>query len=306
MAIDAAPAVPGQKKQIQWRNIALGGIMNMFEVTTLGQPLEVVKTQMASARGDSMAQALSKVWSRGGVLGFYQGLIPWAWIEASSKGAVLLFAAAEIEGAAMTAGIGPATAGLLGGMGGGVAQAYATVGFCTCMKTAEITRSKMAVGGQKPPSTWQLFADMYRKDGIRGINKGVNAVAIRQMTNWGSRMGFARLVEQSIRSSKGIPEGKKLDTLDRVLASTVGGALGCWNQPIEVVRVEMQSMAKGAGGANRPAKPTIANTLSYIYKENGIKGLYRGVTPRIGLGIWQTVCMVSFADIVKEWLNAGK
>ena len=58
----------------------------------------------------------------------YQGLIPWAWIEASTKGAVLLFAAAEIEGAAMTAGIGPATAGLLGGMGGGVAQAYATVG----------------------------------------------------------------------------------------------------------------------------------------------------------------------------------
>jgi hypothetical protein len=28
---------------------------------------------------------------------------------------------------------------------------------------------------------------MYRKGGIRGINKGVNAVALRQMTNWGSR-----------------------------------------------------------------------------------------------------------------------
>lgn len=58
----------------------------------------------------------------------YQGLIPWAWIEASTKGAVLLFAAAEIEGAAMGAGMGHATAGLLGGMGGGIAQAYATVG----------------------------------------------------------------------------------------------------------------------------------------------------------------------------------
>ena len=63
----------------------------------------------------------------------------------------------------------------------------------------------------------------------------------------------------------------------------------------------MQSMAKGAASANRPAKLTIMNTLSYIYKENGIKGLYRGVTPRIGLGIWQTICMVSFADYVKIW-----
>lgn len=35
MAIDAAPAVPGQKKQIKWSNIALGGIMNMFEVRYL-------------------------------------------------------------------------------------------------------------------------------------------------------------------------------------------------------------------------------------------------------------------------------
>lgn len=43
------------------------------------------------------------------------------------------------------------------------------------------------------------------------------------------------------------------------------------------------------------------NTLAYIYRENGIKGLYRGVTPRIGLGIWQTICMVSFADYVKAW-----
>lgn len=62
----------------------------------------------------------------------------------------------------------------------------------------------------------------------------------------------------------------------------------------------MQSMAKGAT-ADRPAKLTIFNTLAYIYRNNGFKGLYRGVTPRIGLGIWQTICMVSFADYVKVW-----
>jgi hypothetical protein len=58
----------------------------------------------------------------------YQGLIPWAWIEASTKGAVLLFAAAEIEGATSNMGMNPALGGLLGGMGGGIAQAYATMG----------------------------------------------------------------------------------------------------------------------------------------------------------------------------------
>jgi len=291
---------PGQG--VNWSNIAVGSIMNMFEVTTLGQPLEVLKTQMAANRSQTMMQALSTVWSRGGVSGYYQGLIPWAWIEASTKGGVLLFTASEIETAVMGMGVSQAAAGLLGGMGGGVVQAYATMGFCTCMKTVEITRHKQAATGVKPPSTWAVFGDIYRREGLAGINKGVNAVALRQMTNWGSRMGFARLAESSIRSMKGKSEKEPLGALDKILSSTIGGALATWNQPIEVVRVEMQSMLKDKS-PNRPAKPTVFNTLAYVYRENGLKGLYRGVTPRIGLGVWQTVCMVSFADYVKVWVK---
>ena len=57
--------------------LTVGATMNMFEVTTLGQPLEVLKTQMAANRSQTMGQAFRNVWSRGGVAGFYQGLIPW-------------------------------------------------------------------------------------------------------------------------------------------------------------------------------------------------------------------------------------
>ncbi|KAG8897899.1 Mitochondrial DNA replication protein yhm2 [Tulasnella sp. 417] len=170
------------------------------------------------------------------------------------------------------------------------------------MKTVEITRHKQAATGVKPMSTWAVFGDIYRREGIRGINKGVNAVALRQCTNWGSRMGFARLAENMIRSARGKKEGESLSALDKIASSTIGGALATWNQPIEVVRVEMQSAAKNAS-ADRPAKLTVFNTLQYIYRNNGIRGLYRGVTPRIGLGVWQTVCMVSFADYVKDWVN---
>lgn len=203
------------------------------------------------------------------------------------------------------------------------------------MKTAEITRHKQATAGMNPPGTWAVFMDIYRREGIKGINKGVNAVALRQMTNWGSRMGFARLAESFIRSSRGLKETDKLGAWDKIFASSVGGALGCWkyvlslifmdvdvnsrdepySQPIEVVRVEMQSMAKSAAtDAKRPVKMTVLkyivfylfifkktniwryySTLQYVYSENGMKGLYRGVTPRIGLGIWQTICMVAFS-----------
>ncbi|KAI6047764.1 mitochondrial carrier domain-containing protein [Pisolithus marmoratus] len=291
---------PGQKG-FSWSNIAVGAIMNM--VTTLGQPLEVLKTQMAANRNQTMLEATKSVWARGGVAGFFQGLIPWAWIEASTKGAVLLFTASEIEDTCTRMGVHPFFAGLAGGCGGGIAQAYATMGFTTCMKTVEITRHKeAAVGVQR--STFQVFMDIYRKEGIRGVNKGVNCLLMVLLHS----MGFARLAENSIRKARGMGESEKLGTLDKILASTIGGALATWNQPIEVVRVEMQSMAKATENVNRPQKLTVFNTLAFIYKENGMKGLYRGVTPRIGLGIWQTVCMVSFADYVKAWyvFHVGK
>jgi Mitochondrial carrier protein len=185
-------------------------------------------------------------------------------------------------------------AGVAGGMSGGIAQAYATVGFCTCMKTVEITRHKLAASGVKPPGTYATFMDIYRREGIRGVNKGVNAVAIRQTTNWGSRFGLSRLAETAIRRVTHKEEGQKSSASEKILASGLGGGLSAWNQPIEVIRVEMQSKKEDP---NRPKNLTVAKTCKYIYETNGIKGLYRGVTPRIGLGMWQTVCMVALGDL---------
>lgn len=51
-----------------------------------------------------------------------------AWIEASTKGGVLVFTASEVETATLGFGLNPAVSGLAGGMAGGIAQAYATMG----------------------------------------------------------------------------------------------------------------------------------------------------------------------------------
>ncbi|KAF1353456.1 mitochondrial carrier domain-containing protein [Delphinella strobiligena] len=295
-----APPPKLEKKPVKFSNLLLGAGLNMFEVTTLGQPLEVTKTTMAANRGDGMASAVARIWSRGGVFGFYQGLIPWAWIEASTKGAVLLFVASEAEYYARAAGANGFVSGITGGMVGGLAQAYATMGFCTCMKTVEITKHKVAAAGMKPPGTMETFMDIYRREGIRGINRGVNAVAVRQVTNWGSRFGLSRVAENSIRKFTGKENGEKMSVVEKITASAIGGGLSAWNQPIEVVRVEMQSKTEDP---NRPKNMNVGRAFKYIYQQNGVKGLYRGVTPRIGLGVWQTVCMVALGDIAKEWVE---
>ena len=104
--------------------------------------------------------------------------------------------------------------------------------------------------------------------------------------------------ENGIRSFTGKTDtDQKLSSAERILASALGGGFSAWNQPIEVVRVEMQSKTEDP---NRPKKMTVGNTFKYIYNSSGMKGLYRGVMPRIGLGVWQTVCMVALGDIAKE------
>jgi hypothetical protein len=63
-----------EKKPVKFSNLLLGAGLNMFEVTTLGQPLEVVKTTMAANRNDGMMGAMSRIWGRGGILGCKQDL----------------------------------------------------------------------------------------------------------------------------------------------------------------------------------------------------------------------------------------
>lgn len=131
-------------------------------------------------------------------------------------------------------GLAPAVAATLGGVAGGAAQSYLTMGMTTCMKTVEVTRSKELAKGARVPGTMETFFNILRTQGIRGVNKGVNAVALRQITGWSSRMGISKAAEGPIRRIRGKSETEKLTMGEKIAASTVGGTLSCWNQPFEV------------------------------------------------------------------------
>lgn len=54
-------------------------------------------------------------------------------------------------------------------------------------------------------------------------------------------MGFARLAETWIRKAQGKSDSDKLSPWEKIASSTAGGAFATWNQPIEVVRVEVRN-----------------------------------------------------------------
>lgn len=86
---------------------------------------------------------------------------------------------------------------------------------------------------------------------------------------------------------------------EEVASGMIGGALSCWNQPFEVARIEMQASADQAATA---ARRNMVQVLRSIYGEYGMAGMFKGVLPRMGLGMYQTLFMVTGAKMVKEWM----
>ncbi|KAL6939619.1 hypothetical protein ACO0RG_003464 [Hanseniaspora osmophila] len=286
-----------EKKPVSVSNLALGAFLNLCEVVTLGQPLEVTKTTLAANRTFSIGQATRHIWARGGIKGFFQGLWPWAVIEASTKGAALMFVSSEVEYLSKKYfQWGPLAAGAMGGIAGGCAQAYFTMGFCTCMKTVEITRTKGSPE-QLAKSSFQVFKEIYAKEGFIGINRGVNAVALRQMSNWGLRFAFSRYTEDVIRKVTGKPESVPLSATERIMASFSAAFAPCLNQFFEVARIELQSKTPNP---ERPKNMNIYTCLKYIYRTSGWKGLYKGVTLRMALSGYQSLFMIGIGGHIKD------
>lgn len=258
---------PIERKPISSVNLAVGAFMQLVEVTTLGQPFEVVKTTMAgpiiftlsglsfltlflssfdnSPQTDEPSAGAGAHLPAGRVQPILHGPDPLGvdrvkhqgrraspgqfrgWVCSPQRLITPGLAHLQtptvsiVEYYSQVFGASKSTAGLLGGMLGGVAQAYTTMGFCTFMKTVEVTRA----ASREHVSTWKIAADVFKKDGIRGLNKGVNAVALRQMTNWGTRFGVARFIESQMR---GKDHERKLTTGEKVLCEPSSLFLSCF------------------------------------------------------------------------------
>jgi hypothetical protein len=64
----------------------------------------------------------------------------------------------------------------------------------------------------------------------------------------------------------------------------------------QVLRIEMQSVAQDSV-RRQGEKLSMSETATRIFRQDGIKGFYRGITPRIALGMSVTTFLVAGGDM---------
>jgi len=272
-----------------------GAVLQCLEAATLGMPFEVWKTYMGRNRNEGTLTAFRSIYMKNGgglsgISAFWKGLGP-KMVESATKGAVLMVSKEWLYTQTMALGVSPLTAGMISGAGGGVCQT-AVMGPCTYVITALVT------GGDKTKGVMAVISETWKANGFKGFYPGGSAIAWRQATNWASRQGFTEKIRETMKSKiHGDPKAK-LTGPQEAAAGIMGGFLASWNHPFEVARVEMQARAN-AGQSSMG----MMQVLVMVYKEYGVAGLFKGVVPRIGLGVWQTLWMVSGAHIVRERLG---
>mmetsp|Transcript_19292 Transcript_19292/g.65366 ORF Transcript_19292/g.65366 Transcript_19292/m.65366 type:complete len:284 (+) Transcript_19292:169-1020(+) len=273
-------------------DLVIGGVLHCFEAATLGLPLEVWKTRQGRFRDERALESFRNVYREGGgAKAFWAGFSP-KLVEASLKGSVLLFSKELLSDGMRYAGAGETLTGFVAGFGGGVAQTI-VIAPCAFFVTAAVT------GGGK--TMMDTARDIYGRKGVLGFYEGASAIAARQGSNWAMRQGFTDAARHRMRLLVHGREDAKLSIAQDSVCSMIGGTLATCNQPFEVARIEAQSAAV----AGEPSRGLVG-TMQLIVRQNGVAGLFKGLIPRIGLGIWQTLIMVTGSKIVKAKLMPSK
>ncbi|KAL1526485.1 hypothetical protein AB1Y20_015195 [Prymnesium parvum] len=263
-----------------------GTALQIVASLTLGQPFEVWKTRMGRHRTESTLESFGQIYRSGGLGGFWKGVGP-KLFESATKGGVLLVAKDAVQESLRKVGVSQTTSGFIGGAVGGVAQT-AVIGPSTFLGTAMVL-------GKQGCTISSIMAKTWSEKGFFGFYQGGSAIALRQASNWASRQGFTEAARSRIAQAAHGDARAKLSTREEVAAGVLGGALSCWNHPFEVARIEMQARA-----IMGEQQLSTLQVIRHINAEHGVRGLFQGLLPRMGLNIWLTLFMVSGVKLLKE------
>jgi solute carrier family 25 phosphate transporter 23/24/25/41 len=145
----------------------------------------------------------------------------------------------------------------------------------TAIKAAQKAAAESGGPVTRPPRTSILntFRSIYRLDGVRGFWFGNAANCLRVIPVYALKFGFNDNITEALRASP----GAQLTYLQLVASGTLAGLLQMViTYPLETVRTRLT-----VGAAHGAQYNGILHCATETVKHEGVRGLYKGLSPTI-------------------------
>lgn len=170
---------------------------------------------------------------------------------------------------------------------GGLAACIAV----TATNPIEVIKIRMQLQGEMSATVQRLYKNpiqgmsvIFKNEGIKGLQKGLIAAYIYQIGLNGSRLGFYEPIRNNLNNIF-FPnqEAHQVQNVGiNVVSGAASGIIGAiMGSPLFLVKTRMQSYSNAIKLGDQTHYTGVWNGLSTIFKNEGFKGLFRGIDAAI-------------------------
>lgn len=277
------------KSKNRFLYLGSGMMATLTEMSLLGHTMESTKI-IRQASGKSYTNIFKDLWKESGWKGYYRGFYPWAVIQ-STKGIPILYTQSFVKDSIIKYNSKfnfsdknlERTSGIIGGICGGVSQAF----FITPTQRLKIEAMTKDYKGEKAKfNSTGLVKQIWREQGLNGFYRGLTPMILKKGIDWGIRFYGVELFKEQFPEFYETMPGK-------FGAGMFGGALSLLTVPFDVMIATLQK-SNGSGNFVQEFKNL---------KQLGIRHFYRGGAMRFLHTSYHTGILIGFGSIYKDLMD---
>jgi hypothetical protein len=149
----------------------------------------------------------------------------------------------------------------------------------------DVVKVRMQLQGElgsvaKYPSAMRAFPMIVQEEGFSALYKGIQPALLRQATYGSLRIGMYEPIKSFVvRKIPGKTDGPNV--MHKLLSGVIcGGLASALCNPTDVVKVRMQADGM-AGTGSGPRYKNVFDAFSQIWQHEGVRGMYKGVSPTV-------------------------
>eukprot|EP01080_Neovahlkampfia_damariscottae_P005300 gene5300-8918_t len=274
------------------KSVIAGGSAGIIEVLCM-YPLDVVKTrtQLSTTKSLGVFQTLGNIVKEEGFTKLYRGITSPILAEAPKR--AMKFTCNEIYKPIFTSKEGAIT---FVGSGAAGAMAGATETFVNCPFEVVKVRMQSKDNLKLYKNTMDAVVQIGKNEGILTLYKGFEAQLFRNAMWNGTYFALIPFV----KNLAGPANSKSEELTKKFISGSIAGTIATTtNTPFDVVKSRIQNQI----GKENPKYVWSIPSIGTVFKEEGIRALYKGYAARLyRLGPGGGIMIVAF-DQISEWLK---